>query len=472
MDLATNILVDVPFPGVRRDGSMVFAPLSELLSDPDVEALASGHPYIDLLANNFIVCVLQTTMTPRDGDAWKEMLLHPPSPEAISSAFSVISHCFDLADPANPFMQVRFDEESRQKKKPNRGKKAVAPEGDDEDEGVSEFVDGTSDLSLLLPDETSANQRLPAKGGAHFSKYGRYEGFGAFVTAMVLYGANMVSIGGGGGYYAAGVKSAAFARIALPAGAGITFGLWRSAWLNVAAADHPKLLGCLDEGFRPETVFGWVHPDLRRGRGKAKQEDADFLAEALRGVVTIEGREVPYSPFSTMWGMARRCELAPPAMSACSMTGQIGATWAMVELSPGGPRCPLRDASWHPLLGISLITGKNGKTSPKVNKGPSTGIFRAVEWSSFFPTSSNSVADMERAGAPPSVASLLVDTRRDALSRILREGGHSGRYLPCFPVTAVAIRQDKVLDGWSEGSIRLWSGGNPRWRKSIHSWSS
>jgi len=371
--------------------------------------------------------------------------------QALRSAFSPWSDCFDLAHPDHPFMQVRFqDAPAEADERSRKAAKLTEETGGDEDP-----VEGLVDLASLLPDEASSNQRKRQNSGEHFTKRERLADLGGFAAAMLLSGVNVIGVGGGGGYFSPGAKGAAFARLALPDAAGTTHGLWRSAWMNVAPATHPGLTGATGRPMPPELTFGWMAPSLRRTRGKSADDKESGLAD--KGLVRLGGREELIHTCAFMWGMARRCELAQPGLGVCSLTGIEGPVWLKVEVQPGGPRCPVLRRSWHPLIGIRRSAAKendNGKAS--VNRGPETGVFRALEWSSFFPLKSGSVADLVASGMPPSAAMLVDSDRRDAVNRMLRSGANMKT--PTLPLMGVAIRQDKVLEGWSEGSMRLWTG--------------
>ena len=463
MVTGVSLLLDVPFRIQMRGGSVASMPLPDALAHPNAVRIAFGHSYLDCVANNFVVCAVQSFMFRSDTNGWTERFNHPPSADEIRAAFKPWATCFDLVHPDRPYMQVRFQDLSSSADASGSSRKKTRPQPKERDDAGADLEadaeEGVIDLCLLFPDETSTNQRLPKKSGEHFTKRGRVSGLGASASAMLLSGGNVVGVGGGGGYFSPGTKGAALVRLELPDTEGLNDSFWRSTWLNVAHTSYPGLAGLESHPAIPETMFGWMAPELRRTRGKSEDDKVGF-ARAEAGMVKIGDREVPVHPFATMWGMSRRAELAPPQDGVCSLTGIEGPVWFKVEVQPGGPRSPLLRRSWHPLIGIRKPPQKDTgqKAGLSVNKGPESGIFRAAEWSSFFPAKSISVADLEAHGMPPAVAMLVDNERRGAIHRLLRAAvGTAGRS-PTLPLLAVAVRQDRVLEGWSEGSVRLWTG--------------
>jgi hypothetical protein len=451
MPSGTNLLRDVQFPIRTRHGTLAMT-LPEALANPDAQAISSGHPYLDAVANNFLVCVLQTFMAPSTPRFWTDLLDHPPDRSHLVEMLGRGEACFDLTDPHHPFMQVRFEEPTGSQRKDAKRRPEPSPQDTSTDPQDNEPTDGISDITMLLPEETSANQRLAKVGGEHFTKRDRLGELGGFATAMLLCGMNLVGVGGGGGYFNPATKGAALARLAMPPLADAQHALWHSVWFNVMPRTHPALAGLFEYASAPETIFGWMAPGLRRTRGKAP-EDKSPAAVANVGFVGIDGAVTPLHPHAFMWRIARRCQLSAPHTGFCSLTGTAGQVWDKVEKQPGGPICSLTERSWHPLIGIRRPDAK-GKRS--VNVGPPSGIFRALEWSAFFPEIPGGVADREAAGMPPSTAALADGDRRDAINRLLRKAGQTKS--PTLPLMGVALRQDKVLEGWSEGTMRLWTG--------------
>lgn len=453
MDSSAQILLDVPFPVAMRRGGVESLTLPEALSHPDAVSVASGHAYLDLVGINLVVCALQTFMAPPTTAAWKDLLMNPPGAGTIRAAFAHSSASFDLLSPERPFMQVRFEGGlAAQPKAKKRDRDRVDDSAQDDETPES----GRMDLALLLPEEASKNQRAPRNSGEHFTKRGRFEAFGGFAAAAMLSGINLLGVGGGGGYFNPDTRGAALVRIALPDG--VEHGLWRSAWLNVQSCEHPALVGVPDREAVDELLFGWANPLQRRTRGKSP-EDADGIERLARGEVPFaDGLARPH-PLALLWAVSRRCELGPAEAGICSLTGIEGPVWRDVEIQPGGIRCALLPESWHPLIGIH--THETGKKGPprSVNRGPSSGVFRAAEWSGLFPAARTGTADAERTGTPPSIAALGHPKRRAALDALLRSRMGGGATNPTFPVVGVALRQEKVLEGWSEGVVRMWGGG-------------
>jgi len=79
MEFLTSLLLDVPFPIRTCGGGVVPMALPEALADPAAQGISSGHPYVDAVANNFLICAIQTLMMPTDAGAWADRLYAPPS---------------------------------------------------------------------------------------------------------------------------------------------------------------------------------------------------------------------------------------------------------------------------------------------------------------------------------------------------------------------------------------------------------
>lgn len=451
MVTGTNLLLDVPFPIRMRGGGRENMPIARALAHPDAIGIMSGHPYIDVLATNFTVCALQTFATPEDLDAWEGLLRAPPSEDWLRARLAAHAAHFDLVSGARPFMQVRFVDAPAPEGAANRPA-SRKPAADDEDADNDEG--GAGDIGALLPDETSRNAASVRKGGAHFTKVGRVRAVGPLVAGMLLSGVNTLAIGGGGGYYNPPHKGAAFVSLRVPEVEGMTHVLWRSAWANVHPFTHPGVAPAKGIPIVPEATFGWLAPGLRATRGQDKDYDEAFLATAKAGMVDLGDRKVPLHPFSYMWGACRRAALLEPETGTCDITGQRGMVWRSVETQQHGPRFSTLPTSWHPLIGISA-PGRNGRR--RVNKGPASGVFRAVEWSTLLPIADGHPGG-EPEGVPPSLAALFSDSRRDAFHRLIRGMERFANVRMAMPLHAVAIRQNNVLEGWAEGSVRLWAG--------------
>jgi len=457
MTFGSSLLIEALFPVRLSGGGPTLLPLAEALARKDAVAIASGHPYVDAVANNFVVCALQTFFAPGTDAEWVDLLAEPPPVDRLAQTFGAWADVFDLRHPERPFMQVRFVDGPS--KKPARaprlhrlgGIQGDAGEDGDEDDETGEL----SPLVRLLPDETSKNQMKRSAGGAHFAKEGRIRDLGAFAAGMLLSGINLFGIGGGGGYYKPGHQGAALARVSFPEVAGAGHVLWRSAWANVHALDHPGVRRARGEPTNPETLFGWCAPSLRRSRGKSEVEDNAAAAVSERGAVIVGGREVPLHPMFFMWAMCRRAELAEPSEGKCDLTGARGPVWSSVELQPGGGRFAISPTSWHPLIGLRPAPKKNAsRQSRVVNPGPPSGVVRSPDWVGLVPLGDNDTG--EERGLPPAVAgvgqSLRAGAIRDVLARCMPEYRRSP-----IPVHVLVLRQTHVLKGWSEATLSLFA---------------
>ena len=459
---ACNLISGALLPVVLPHGERVQMTLCEALSSPDAASIETGHPYVDMLGFNLVTSLLQTAMPPASQDEWTERLLKPPSQADIEAALFHLAPFFDLEDTAFPLYQIAFEgsadiasedlpsgRRGNPRTGPKKGNGAAQPDdaalsGLDQAEDTEEDDEKFSEITSLLPDEATKNQRI--KSGEHFTKRGRFGALGAFATATLLQGINLVSVGGGGGFLNPDVKKAALAFLSVPRGSGITSGLWRSCWLNIQPMpDLPPI--------DPRIVFGWADPRQPKTMDK---ESVDGTVD--NGRILLDGALHNQHPLSPLWSVIRRYRLLPSSQGTCSLTGIRGPVWSQVEKYRGGLRTALRPDSFHPLIGIEQFKdapkGKPEKIICRVNQGPKSGVLRAAEWSAFLPAGASKDRDLllER-GVPPALASLTNNARKSTIVRLLQARG-----TPTLPLTAIVLRQDKVLEGWSEASLRIWFG--------------
>lgn len=453
-----NLLFDVPFPVRMQDGTTAFLCLPEALAHAHATAILFGHPYLDMLAKDFLACITQTFMVPADEEEWEDFLVNPPSSTLIREKLDRFAACFDLVHPDRPFMQVAFETEGMPvpTKKPKRKPIIIEPGDGEVDEEDAEPMD-VSPLSSLLPEEPSKTQMKSRVGGVHFTRAGRMDTFCPAATGLLLYGMNMVGVGGGGGYYTAPTSSAVHLRVGISGIDGMAHVLWRDTWVNVLDCSHAAVENGSTDPMTPENLLGWMEPALRRSIGKDKDGDAIQFASVQKG--RVHGGNGETHPFAMMWGMSRRARLEPPEQGACSLTGVQGMVFRSVLKSPGGPRSFLSRRSFHPLFGKSTEVGGKRDGTTRVTQVPGDAAIGQPEWSCLLPMirDGSSAQDRMDKGVAPCVAALSSPGRRAALMRLFRQAG-MGRRNPSLPIHATFLRQEHVLEGWSESSMRLWLG--------------
>ncbi|MDN7133491.1 type I-E CRISPR-associated protein Cse1/CasA [Halomonas sp. MC140] len=99
-----NLLNDPWLPFLLKSGQVKYLPPSAL-ADPDVINLALPRADFQGAAYQFLLGLLQTALPPKTHDDWLDLLMAPPSVDALDKAFAPFSSAFELDGAGPRFMQ-------------------------------------------------------------------------------------------------------------------------------------------------------------------------------------------------------------------------------------------------------------------------------------------------------------------------------------------------------------------------------
>lgn len=99
-----NLLYDLWLPFLLQDGEVENRPPSSL-ADPEVINLALPRADFQGAAYQFLIGLLQTALSPKTHDDWLDLLMVPPSVDALDRAFAPFSSAFELDGDGSRFMQ-------------------------------------------------------------------------------------------------------------------------------------------------------------------------------------------------------------------------------------------------------------------------------------------------------------------------------------------------------------------------------
>lgn len=282
--MAHNLL-DESWLAVRRaDGvSEWIAPWQMTLaidSNPII-ALDFPRPDFNAAAAQFLIGLVQTVLTPQDGEAWDELMARPPAPEALRARMDQERDAFALFGDGPRFMQ---DLELADAEYRAVNKTALFP------------------ASALLIDAPGENaQKLNTD---HFVKRGGVETLCPACAAMALFTLQANAPSGGAGY-----------RTSLRGGGPLTTlvlgrTLWETVCCNVLVAAQLAKLNCDRRKPRDGGIFPWLAPTVTSERKGTNTIPADV------------------QPLHVYWSMPRRIRLVTTTgpETPCDVCGRSATT--------------------------------------------------------------------------------------------------------------------------------------------------
>ncbi len=258
-----NLLIARWIPIHRKNGiHELIAPWQ--ISDPDIISINSPRPDFDGAIIQFLIGLLQTTMTPKDEEEWGKNLEQAPSGEALKHSFTRVSHAFEVKGDNPQFMQ---DLEPLDVKSANKisGLLIEAPGGNTIKENKDHFVKRSQIESMcpacaitaLLTLQTNA----PSGGQGHRTSL---RGGGPLTTLVVNDSNN----------------------------SGLSDNLWTNLWLNVLDKSREHIITGDWSSSEESAIFPWM--------GKTK------TSEKTTG---IEVFPEDVHPDQMYWSMPRRIRI-------------------------------------------------------------------------------------------------------------------------------------------------------------------
>jgi len=223
-------LLRVPWlPARRRSGSVeIIAPwqITDCIDDDPFTTFAWPRPDFNGAAQEFLIGLLSTAVTPTDEDEWDALWRHPPTPEILQDRFKGIAHAFNLDGPGPRFLQ-------------------------DHDP----LKDGAEkEVAALLIDAPGA-QTLQNNADL-FVKRGHISVLSRAAAAMALFTLSAYAPSGGAGHRTSLRGGGPLTTLVI---AGDT--LWGRLWPNVETAEQINArVGNPDLPDDPEFIFPWLAP--------------------------------------------------------------------------------------------------------------------------------------------------------------------------------------------------------------------
>lgn len=260
-----NLVSDKWIPITRKSGKQdVIAPWQLTETDDPIVSLNSPRPDFDGALMQFLIGLLQTTITPDDMDQWAEWLENPPETEWIKNKLVSVAHAFSLYGSSFSFMQ---DADAFEVKSPN----------------------SISDLLIDAPGGNTLKENRD-----HFVKRSSVEKTCPACTAMALFTLQTNAPSGGQGHRTSLRGGGPLTTlIALdPQDSGLPDTLWVSLWINVIDKDFAKsMLGNWDKT-KDINIFPWLAPTR--------------TSESKTGLGTFPQDA---HPFQMYWAMPRRIRI-------------------------------------------------------------------------------------------------------------------------------------------------------------------
>ena len=251
-----NLINDKWIPVRRLDGAQeIIAPwqITENIDSNPIVALDANRPDFNGALIQFLIGLVQTTMAPKREINWENKFVKSPEGDELKTAFSKVSHAFNLDGDGPRFMQD-FDL----------------------DDGKS------NDVDKLLVEIPGAETIKDNKD--HFIKRESVKKMCLPCSAMALFTLQTNAPGGGQGH-----------RTSLRGGGPLTTvvmgdTLWKTIWLNVL--DEPKFIGNYENSSTTgAAIFPWMGPTR--------------TSEKKHMITTPED----VHPAQMFWGMPRRIVL-------------------------------------------------------------------------------------------------------------------------------------------------------------------
>ncbi len=225
-----NLINDPWIPIQRTSGKQdLIAPWQ--ISDKEIVSISSPRVDFDGALIQFLIGLLQTTMTPTDADQWYDLLKSPPSLDKLKSAFKSKTHAFETQGKQTRFMQDYDPLDSK-----------------------------GHPISKLLMDAPGDNTLK--KNTDHFVKRGRVKCLCTACASTALFTLQSNAPAGGRGHRTSMRGGGPLTTLVVNdcKNTGLTDNLWTNLWLNVLDKEtNQRITGAWDKT-EDKHIFPWLAP--------------------------------------------------------------------------------------------------------------------------------------------------------------------------------------------------------------------
>ena len=249
-----NLIEDSWIPVQRESGILQnIAPWQITERDDQIIRLSAPRHDFDGALVQFLIALLQTTITPQNDDEWLEWLLTPPSPETLKEKFIAYQSAFELAGDGPRFMQD-FD--------------AL--------DGEEKIISG-----LMIEAPGGRTEKLFLD---HFIKGGSYNGLCQCCAATALFAMQTNAPAGGVGHRTSLRGGGPLTTLVIPdveAEESLPDTLWTMLWLNVLNQKSVENLTGNVELKESAHIFPWL-THTRTSEAKTGQSTTPLDAHSLQ----------------------------------------------------------------------------------------------------------------------------------------------------------------------------------------------
>lgn len=260
-----NLLVNFSWIPVLRQNGIQEKIAPWQITETDIISISSPRADFDGALIQFLIGLLQTTMTPKDEDEWGIFLEQPPQPEELKTRFIKFSHAFEIKKNSAPqFMQ---DYEQLDVKSPNS-------------------------ISDLLIDAPGGNTLKENKD--HFVKRGLVETMCPACAVTALYTLQINAPAGGQGHRTSLRGGGPLSTLVVndPENSDLPDNLWTNLWLNILDKSREKRI----TGNWDNTVESAIFPWLAKTKTSEKTTGVEVFPEDAH-------------PDQMYWSMPRRIRI-------------------------------------------------------------------------------------------------------------------------------------------------------------------
>ena len=258
-------LIDDPWIPIRRESGKheLIAPWQVTETKDPIISIDALRPDFNGALMQFLIGLLQTTVTPDNHDKWVDWLEEPPSPESLKKIFSKYSHAFELQNKHGSFMQ-------------------------DFDELEDALLKTIAKLLIDYPGGNTIKTNTD-----HFIKRGGIEKLCVSCTATALFSLQTNAPGGGQGHRTSLRGGGPLTTLVLlDEQSDLPSDLWRNIWLNELDLQQLNSLSGDESKQSLDDIFPWLAPT------RTSEESAG-----------CETTPIDTHPLQMYWGMPRRISI-------------------------------------------------------------------------------------------------------------------------------------------------------------------
>ncbi len=224
-----NLLINSWIPIQRKNGKQeLIAPWQ--ITEADIVSISSPRVDFDGTLIQFLIALLQTTMTPADEGEWGKLLENPPSPKLLKETFLKFTHAFEVKGDNPRFMQ---DFDSLEVKSANK-------------------------IADLLIDSPGGNTIKENKD--HFVKRGQINGMCPVCATTALLTLQTNAPSGGQGHRTSLRGGGPLTTLVVndSTNSGLADSLWINLWLNVLDKSREKKITGNWTKTEDSNIFPWL----------------------------------------------------------------------------------------------------------------------------------------------------------------------------------------------------------------------